>query len=86
MLLGKPVLGTNSGGVDSLVPQQAGHIVEKASAKALEEGILYMKDNLDAYDRDSIKQYAYDSFEIDHISKKYLKLYESVLRGDAKDE
>ncbi len=86
MLLGKPVLGTNSGGVDSLVPQQAGHIVEKASAKALEEGILYMKDNLDAYDRDSIKQYAYDSFEIDHISKKYLKLYESVFRGDAKDE
>lgn len=79
MLLGKPVLGTNSGGVDSLVPEEAGHIVEKANAQALADGILYMQDKLDVYDRRWIKKYAYESFEIDHISRKYVELYRKIM-------
>lgn len=79
MLLGKPVLGTNSGGVDSLVPKEAGHIVQKGSADALKEGILYMKEHLDQFDRKWIEKYAFESFEISHISQKYLQLYNRVL-------
>ena len=78
MLLGKPILGTNSGGVDSLVPQKAGIIVEKGSAKALEKGIIQMIDRLDAFDRVWIKDYAYQNFEIGHITERYLELYNSV--------
>lgn len=78
MLLGKPVLGTNSGGVDSLVPEEAGHIVEKANAQALADGIIYMDEKLDSYDREWIKNYAYESFEIDNISRKYKNLYEKI--------
>lgn len=78
MLLGKPVLGTNSGGVDSLVPQKAGHIVEKANAQALADGILYMKEHLAEFDREWIREYAYESFEIGHISRKYMELYKSI--------
>lgn len=80
MLLGKPVLGTNSGGVDSLVPEEAGHIVEKANAQALADGIVYMKERLASFDLDWIRQYAEESFEIDNISQKYMKLYEKVLK------
>lgn len=79
MLLGKPVLGTNSGGVDSLVPEQAGHIVEKGNADALAEGILYMKEHLAAYDTEWIRKYAYESFEIGNISERYMNLYERIL-------
>lgn len=79
MLLGKPVLGTNSGGVDSLVPDEAGHIVEKADAQALADGILYMQDNLDSFDRKWIKNYAYEEFEIGSISQKYFKLYKKII-------
>lgn len=79
MLLGKPVLGTNSGGVDSLVPKEAGHIVEKGSSDSLADGILYMEENLDSFDREWIRRYAYESFEIDHISKKYIELYERII-------
>jgi glycosyltransferase involved in cell wall biosynthesis len=79
MLLGKPVLGTNSGGVDSLVPEKAGRIVEKANAAALAEGILAMKENLDSYDRQWIREYAGDSFEIGKISLKYMELYKKVI-------
>lgn len=82
MLLGKPVLGTNSGGVDSLVPQKAGHIVQKASAQALVDGILYMTENLDSYDTEWIKSYAYDSFEIGNISEKYMQLYGRILEEE----
>lgn len=81
MLLGKPVLGTNSGGVDSLVPEKAGHIVQKGSDKALAEGINYMMNHIDDYDVDWIRQYAYDSFEIGHISDKYIDLYKKVIGG-----
>ena len=78
MLLGKPVLGTNSGGVDSLVPKEAGIIVEKANAQALAEGIQQMRSALDRYDTGWIKKYAYDSFEIDNISKRYMDLYKGL--------
>lgn len=81
MLLGKPVLGTNSGGVDSLVPGQAGHIVEKANAKALAEGMEYMRENLGTYDREWIRAYARTSFEMSNISRKYAELYARVMDG-----
>lgn len=86
MLLGKPVLGTNSGGVDSLVPEEAGHIVEKANANALAEGMEYMQKNLGKYDSDWIRTYARESFEIGNISRKYKKLYEKVLAERKQDE
>lgn len=79
MLLGKPVLGTNSGGVDSLVTEATGHIVEKANAQALADGVLYMQEHLDSFDRDEIRDYAYESFEIGNISRKYMELYQRVL-------
>ena len=79
MLLGKPVLGTNSGGVDSLVPYEAGHIVQKANARALAEGIVYMKEHLQEYDRNWIRTYAEESFEIDNISRRYMDYYQEVI-------
>lgn len=79
MLLGKPILGTNSGGVDSLVPEQAGHIVERGNADALARGMLYMEENLSRYDGEWIRKYAHDSFAIDQISEKYMHLYEEVI-------
>lgn len=78
MLLGKPILGTNSGGVDSLVPEEAGIIVEKASAEALRDGLVHMESNLKNYDKEWIKQYAFRNFEIGNISDKYLKLYRTL--------
>lgn len=79
MLLGKPVLGTNSGGVDSLVPDKAGMIVPKASASALATGIEQMQIDLEKYDREWIKDYAYRSFEIGNISRQYIELYQKIL-------
>lgn len=84
MLLGKPVLGTNSGGVDSLVPEQAGHIVQKADAQALADGVAYMRKHLKDYDTEWIRSYAQQSFEIGHISQQYLELYRGIVRDEMK--
>ncbi len=78
MLLGKPILGTNSGGVDSLVPKEAGKIVEKANAEALRDGLIYMASNINKYNKEWIKQYAFRNFEIGNISQKYIDLYENL--------
>ncbi|MCF0186131.1 MAG: glycosyltransferase family 4 protein [Bacteroidaceae bacterium] len=80
MLLGKPVLGTNSGGVNSLVPEKAGMIVEKGSTEALQEGLKTMMESLDSFDRNWIKDYAKENFEIGNISKKYIKRYKELLK------
>lgn len=79
MLLGKPILGTNSGGVDSLVPQQAGHIVQKGSDVALADGVAYMMEHLKQFDGNWIQEYANTSFEIGNISKQYIELYKEIL-------
>ena len=86
MLLGKPILGTNSGGVDSLVPEKAGYIVQKGSDKALAEGIDYMIGHLEKFDFDWIKNYAYKHFEIGHISEKYIELYKKILGGQENED
>ena len=38
-----------------------------------------MKEHLDEFDRKWIEKYAFESFEISHISQKYLQLYNRVL-------
>lgn len=83
MLLGKPVLGTNSGGVDSLVPKEAGMIVEKRSADALEKGIIKMAEQLGNYNREFIREYAYCNFEIGNISERYMQLYSTIITNNA---
>ena len=79
MLLAKPGLCTNSGGADSLVPDEAGHIVQTGSKEALADGIDYMIDHIADYDTDWIKRYACDSFEVGHISDKYIELYKKAI-------
>lgn len=79
MLLGKPVLGTTSGGVDSLVPKEAGIIVERGSADALEKGILKMIDRIEMFDKNVIQEYAYHNFKIENITERYMQLYNKVV-------
>lgn len=81
MLLGKPLVVTKSGGADSLVTKDTAIVVERNSVKALADGIIEMSKNLQRFDADTIREYAYCNFEIERVNKKYLQLYESIDRG-----
>lgn len=80
MLLGKPILVTRSGGANSLVTEDTAIVVDKESTNALVEGIKEMIARLGEFDTDKIKKYAVNKFEITNISKKYMKIYENILK------
>ena len=79
LLLGKPMLVTRSGGANSLVTDEVSIVVDKGSTQALVDGIQEMIDRLDSFDSETIKAYAYENFEIDQVSQKYMALYRQVL-------
>ncbi len=79
MLLGKPLVVTKSGGTNSLVTEETAIVVERGSTDALVEGIKQMVQCYSKFDCEKIKTYAYENFEIDQVSKKYVTLYEEVL-------
>ena len=81
MLLGKPLVVTRSGGANSLVTGQTAIVVDRESTQALTEGIEKMLKELEkgGFDSKEIQSYAYGHFEIDQVSKRYMKLYRKCL-------
>ena len=79
MLLGKPLVVTKSGGANSLVTEETAIVVDRESTQALVDGLKEMIEKRAAFDDVFIREYAYQNFEIDQVSKHYMKLYESLL-------
>lgn len=79
LLLGKPMLVTKSGGANSLVTEDVAIVVDKGSTEALVEGIKEMVSRLDFFDSERIKAYAFENFEIDQVSQRYMALYKKLL-------
>lgn len=80
MLLGKPLLVTKSGGANSLVTEDTAIVVDKGSVEAIVDGIKEMIEKLDSFDEKKIREYAFENFEIDQVSQRYMKLYESLCK------
>lgn len=81
LLLGKPMLVTRSGGANSLVTDAVAIVVDRGSIDALAEGIREMVRRLDSFDPEEIKAYAFQNFEIDQVSRQYMRLYEKLLES-----
>lgn len=79
MLLGKPLVVTKSGGANSLVTEETAIVVDRESTDALVKGIRKMVEDLDKYDAEKIRKYAFYNFEIDQVSQRYVQLYTEVL-------
>ena len=79
LLLGKPMLVTRSGGANSLVNEEVAIVVDRGSTEALADGIREMVSRLDSFDTVAIRDYARNNFEIDYVSREYMKLYRHLL-------
>ncbi len=79
LLLGRPMLVTKSGGANSLVNDKVAIVVDRGSTEALVDGINKMVEKLPEFNQKEIYNYAFENFEIDQVSQKYMKLYNSVL-------
>lgn len=84
LLLGRPMLVTRSGGANSLVNDKVAIVVDRGSTEALADGIAKMVEMLPQFNEKEIYKYAFENFEIDQVSQKYMKLYNSIL--EKKDE
>ncbi len=82
MLLGKPLVVTKSGGANSLVTEDTAIVVDRESAGALADGIKEMISRKDSFNEEKIKAYAYENFEMDNVTRKYLELYSGILRPE----
>ncbi len=78
-LLGKPQVITNSGGANSLIPDQYAVKVGKSSIDELYKGIKKMMSVYEIYDRHKIRDYGKRHFLMEQSCKQYIDLYNSVL-------
>lgn len=81
LLLGKPMLVTRSGGANSLVTEENAIVVDKGSTQALVDGIREMSRRLKTFDPAAIRAYGLVNFEIDHVSRQYMALYEKLVEN-----
>lgn len=79
MLLGKPVLVTKSGGANSLVTEDTAIVVDKGSTQALVDGLEEMIRRYADFDTEKIREYAERKFEISHISKQYMQIFNDLV-------
>ncbi len=79
LLLGRPMLVTRSGGANSLVNEDVAIVVDKGSEEALVSGIIEMIERLPEFKEEIIRKYAFENFEIDQVSKKYMEIYNNLL-------
>lgn len=80
LLLGKPVLVTNSGGANSLVNEANSIVVNKGDVESLVNGILQMIEEKNKYNAEEIRKNALKIFEINNISQKYLDIYNGIIK------
>lgn len=83
-MLGKPVVASRSGGVESIVNTQNGILVEKGSTDAIYDGMKQMYELYVKYDSRRISEEAEKKFAIEEITKKYIDIYHKVIEGSGK--
>lgn len=83
-LVGTPILASNSGGSASIVNSENGILLSEYSSDAIYEGIKAMMQRYNEFDKEEIKAYAKQKFDIDVITSKYLSVYKMVLENPGK--
>lgn len=78
MMLGKPTVATKSGGVESIVTDENGILVEKGSTDELYRGLTAMYQMYENYNPQDISDYANQKFSLDSISRKYMEIYKII--------
>lgn len=80
-MLGKPVVATKSGGVESIVNKDNGILVEKGSEEEVYRGLVEMYHRYEEYNPEIIAKQARERFSVDSISKKYMEIYKDIIKG-----
>jgi L-malate glycosyltransferase len=80
---GVPVLATRCGGTEEFVGKEVGSLVPPGDPSALCEGLDHMLDNLRAYSRSQIAQYARDRFSPEVVGAQLHAVYQGLTAARA---
>ena len=76
---GTPVIGFNVGGIaEHVVPNITGLLANEVTGFALAEAIIKLKQNIENYKRETIRNYAVDNFNFQKQADSYMELYISI--------
>ena len=81
LMMGTPVLATDSGGSRSIVNESNGIMINEYSEDAIYEGFKKMISCFDSYDHIAMKEESREKFSIDHEALAYMDIYKSIIAG-----
>ncbi len=80
VMMGTPVLATDSGGSRSIVSEDNGMFIDGYDVDAIYNGILKMIDSYKGFNPDTFRPKAIEKFSISNEAKLYLDVYGSLLK------
>lgn len=83
---GKPIIGTKNGGAEYIINSENGLIVDKKNEEALKEALNYLKENINKYNSENIKEDCRKKYSKKVIANKIIKEYKELLAGKDKNE
>lgn len=82
MACGTPVVSYDTGGCREAIVPAAGRIVVKGDANALAEAVTDICENRDTDRNGKCRQHAVDAYNMDINLRRYISLYETLLKKD----
>lgn len=80
MAMGLPVISTMCGGPNSFINENEGLLIPNNDHQAMSEALIYMRNNSEKYNAESIRQYCFKQFREEVIAHKIMDVYKSVLK------
>lgn len=80
-MLGKPAVVTRCGGLESIVDNDTGILVEKGSEEELYKGIRKMLAEYKNFCPEKLMNIANKKYSVDSICMKYMEIYRNILNG-----
>jgi len=76
---GKPVLSTRWAGVEDVINERVGHLVEVADVQSLHDGLVWMLDHYGTFEAEEIARYAQDRYSYAAVGAAFDRVYHQVL-------
>ena len=79
MASGIPVIATRCGGTEEIIAPEVGLLVPLNDVNAMADALQTIKFNYQKYDKNIIRNYAFQRYNTEIVTKKYIKLFIEII-------
>jgi glycosyltransferase involved in cell wall biosynthesis len=80
LIMGLPVISTNVGGINEMLDDENGLLIQPKNDQELLNGLNYMIDNLKIFNRQKIAENAFHKYSAEVVSTQFLNIYTKILK------